>query len=77
LVPLQTARIVALMARACYEPLKALFVIDKESVAYVVTAVACTTRCILGWDVLWERTTAPLQELVERSRQACLEPPPA
>jgi insertion element IS1 protein InsB len=39
-------------------------------VAYVVTEVDRATRCILGWDVLWERTTEPLQELVERSPQA-------
>ena len=38
--------------------------------AYVVTEVDRATRCFLGWDVLWERTTEPLQELVERSPQA-------
>ena len=35
-----------------------------------MTAVDRATRCILGWDVLWERTTEPLQELVERSPRA-------
>jgi IS1 family transposase len=35
-----------------------------------VTVGDRATRCILGYDVLWERTTEPLQELVERSPQA-------
>ena len=28
------------------------------------------TRCLRGWDVLWARTTEPLQELVQRRPQA-------
>jgi IS1 family transposase len=41
-----------------------------KNVAYVVTAVDRATRCILGWDVLLEWTTEPLQEFIERSPQA-------
>jgi insertion element IS1 protein InsB len=39
-------------------------------VAYVVTEVDRATRCILSWDVLWERSTEQLQEIIERSPPA-------
>jgi insertion element IS1 protein InsB len=37
---------------------------------YVVTQVDRATHCIVGWDVLWERTTTALQDLIERSPNA-------
>jgi IS1 family transposase len=38
--------------------------------AYVVTEVDRATRCILGGDVVWERTRDGLQDLSARSPQA-------
>ena len=38
--------------------------------ACVVTAVDRATRCIRGWEVLWERSTEQLQESIERSPHA-------
>jgi insertion element IS1 protein InsB len=35
-----------------------------------VTNVDRATRCIVGWDVLWERTENALQTLLDRSPQA-------
>ena len=35
-----------------------------------MTAVDRATRCILGWEVLWERSAEQLQEIIERSPQA-------
>jgi len=35
-----------------------------------VTEVDRATRCILGWDVVWERTVDGMQDLVEHAPQA-------
>lgn len=36
----------------------------------MITAVDRATRCIVGWDVVWERTTAVMQAMMDRSPQA-------
>lgn len=35
-----------------------------------MTEVDRTTRCIIGWDVVWDRTLEGMQDLVDRSPQA-------
>jgi IS1 family transposase len=37
---------------------------------YILTQVDRDTRCIVGWDVVWERTTDKLQAMLDRSPQA-------
>jgi transposase-like protein len=37
------------------------FVGTKKKPVYIVAAVDRATRCIVGWTVVWERTTAALQ----------------
>jgi insertion element IS1 protein InsB len=34
---------------------------------YIVTDVDRQTRCIVGWDVVWERTTEALQAMLDRA----------
>jgi IS1 family transposase len=35
-----------------------------------VTAVDRDTRCIIGWDVVWERDVEAMQEMIERATPA-------
>lgn len=35
-----------------------------------MTEVDRATRCIIGWDVVWERDVEALQEMIERARPA-------
>lgn len=36
----------------------------------MITAVDRATRCFVGWDVVWERTTTVMQDMLDRSRPA-------
>lgn len=36
----------------------------------MTTAVDRATRCIVGWDVVWERTTPVMQAMLDRGPQA-------
>lgn len=42
----------------------------EKNKAYIVTEVDRATRCIIGWDVVWERDVEALQEMIERARPA-------
>jgi len=37
---------------------------------YIITNVDRATHCIVGWDVLWERTEENMQAMLDRSPQA-------
>ena len=34
---------------------------------YIITDVDRVTRCIIGWDVVWERTSTALQAMLDRA----------
>lgn len=34
---------------------------------YIITAVDRATHCIVGWDVVWERTSTHLQAMLDRA----------
>jgi IS1 family transposase len=38
----------------------------------VITQVDRATRCIVGWDVVWDRTTDIMQAMLDRSPQAAV-----
>ena len=42
----------------------------QKNVVYIITQVDRATRCIVGWDVVWERTTDAMQAMIDRSPQA-------
>lgn len=42
----------------------------KKKAAYIVTAVDRATRCIVGWAVVWERTTQALQQMIDAAPPA-------
>jgi IS1 family transposase len=42
----------------------------QKNEVYVITQVDRDTRCIVGWDVVWERDTDALQAMLDRSPQA-------
>lgn len=42
----------------------------QKNIVYIITQVDRDTRCIVGWDVVWERTTDAMQAMLDRSPQA-------
>lgn len=42
----------------------------EKNKVYIVTAVDRATRCIIGWDVVWERTPEALQAVVDQGCRA-------
>src|SRR5829696_5069327 len=41
-----------------------------KSSIYILTLVDRTTRCLLGWAVVWERTQEAIQQLVDEAPKA-------
>ncbi len=46
------------------------FIGTKKKPVYIATAVARASRCIIGWAVVWERTTEALQQMLDATPPA-------